>query len=82
LSLMWKIRPGHWGGWNMRKPKVKIVVADSDIFVIADGVKIAKRGRPGTAQAKTWVSLEPGWSVLDVNYPEGIEVTFQGVRVH
>jgi hypothetical protein len=28
-------------------------------------VKIAKRGHPGTPQAKTWVSLEPGWTVRD-----------------
>jgi hypothetical protein len=47
----------------------------TDIFVAVDGVKVAKRGRPGTPQAGTWVSLEPGWSVLDHNYPEAIEVT-------
>jgi hypothetical protein len=36
-----------------------------DMVIIADGVRIAKRGHPGTPQARTWVSLEPGWSVLD-----------------
>jgi hypothetical protein len=45
---------------------VKIAGIEGEgIFVVADGVKIAKRGAPGTAQAKTWVSLEPGWRVLD-----------------
>jgi hypothetical protein len=54
-----------------------------DIFIVVDGVRIAKRGSPGTPQAKTWVSLEPGWSVLDVGGELGdIEVTYNGVRVH
>ena len=38
---------------------------DGSIFVVADGIRIAKRGGPGTPQAKTWVSLEPGWKVFD-----------------
>jgi hypothetical protein len=54
----------------------------TDIFVSVDGVNIAKRGSPNTPQAKTWVSLEPGWSVVDVDFPNGIEVSYQGVRVH
>jgi hypothetical protein len=47
------------------KPVVVMDYIGDDIFVIVDGVKIARRGAPGTAQAKTWVSLEPGWCVLD-----------------
>jgi len=39
--------------------------AGNDIFIIFNGVRIAKRGYPDTPQAKTWVSLEPGWRVLD-----------------
>jgi hypothetical protein len=40
------------------EPEV-IVYSDSDaISVFVDGVKIAKRGHPGTPQAMTWVSLE------------------------
>jgi hypothetical protein len=61
---------------------VEITSMGSNIFVIVDGVQIAKRGHAGTAQAKTWVSLEPGWEVRDVNYPEGVEISYQGVRVH
>ena len=53
-----------------------------DIFIVIDGVRIAKRGSPGTPQAKTWVSLEPGWSVLDIEGSREIEVTHDGVRVH
>jgi hypothetical protein len=36
-----------------------------DLFVVFDGKRIAKRGHPGTPQAKTWVSLEPGFEVYD-----------------
>jgi hypothetical protein len=52
--------------------KVEIEIPDDgrDMFVMVDGVKIAKRGRPGTPQAKTWISLEPGWSVLDCREEE------------
>ena len=35
----------------------------TDIFVVVDGQRIAKRGRPGTPQTGTWISLEPGWRV-------------------
>jgi hypothetical protein len=42
---------------------VKIVSTESDLFVEFAGIRIAKRGRPGTAQAGTWISLEPGFVV-------------------
>jgi hypothetical protein len=60
----------------MNRPKVEMVSDGNDIFVIANGVRIAKRGRPGTAQAKTWISLEPGWTVLDdPNHQIAVEYT-------
>ena len=37
---------------------------------------------PGTAQAKTWVSLEPGFKVLDDPTGDSIVVEQDGVRVH
>ena len=52
----------YGGAWalDMSKETVVAIVGDGDdIFIVVDGVKIAKR------QAKTWVSLEPGWRVLD-----------------
>jgi len=36
-----------------------------DLFVVVDGVGVAQRGYPGTPQEGTWVSLEPGWEVID-----------------
>ena len=46
-------------------PTVEVMSDGENIFVVADGIRIAKRGGPGTPQAKTWVSLEPGWKVFD-----------------
>jgi hypothetical protein len=63
-------------------PTVEMISDGEDLFVVVNGVKVAKRGRPGTPQANTWVSLGPGWTVLDRNYPEEIEVMFEGVRMH
>jgi hypothetical protein len=54
------------GGANMTtKPKpICTIEADGhDMFVIWNGVKIAKRGHPGTPQAGQWVALEPGFKV-------------------
>jgi hypothetical protein len=61
---------------------VEMTSDGTDIFVVVDGVRVARRGRPNTSRANTWVSLEPGWSVLDRNYPEAIEVSYNGARVH
>jgi hypothetical protein len=60
---------------------VSIECEGSDIFVVADGVKIAKlRGHPGTAE--TWVSLEPGWTVRNCNDGESIEIECKRQRMH
>jgi hypothetical protein len=64
------------------KSRIEIVSDGVDIFVVVDGVRIAKRGRPGTAQAGTWVSLEPGWTVASTPGHERIVVEFNGMRVH
>ena len=39
---------------------------------------IAKRGQPNTPQAGTWVSLEPGYRVLDKDYPAKLVVERDG----
>jgi hypothetical protein len=36
-----------------------------ELYIVYDGMRIAKRGYPGSPQAGTWVSLEPGYRVLD-----------------
>ena len=80
----------EWGGGDanvapmtvMKLKQLKIEADSNDIFVVLDGVKIAKRGQPGTPYAKAWISLEPGWSVLDRE--KGVEISYQAsaARVH
>jgi len=53
-----------------------------DIFVIYGGVTIAKRGKPGTAYARQWVSLEPGYEVIDNADLTEIHIKHEGVLVH
>jgi len=52
-----------------------------DLFVVFNGMKIARRGYPDSPQAKTWVSLEPGYVVTDIS-PTEINVEFNGTAVH
>ena len=53
-----------------------------DLFLLLDGVRIAQRGRPDTRQARTWVSLEPGYTVLSPPDLSEIIVEHHGVRIH
>jgi len=56
-----------------------------DLWVIFNGIKIAKRGRPDSPQAKTWVSIEPGYVVRDgKTRPDGggeIFIEYNGVSL-
>ena len=49
-----------------------------EMYVIFDGRRIAYRGQPGTSEAGTWVSIVPGYTVLDEKDGEGIEIYFDG----
>jgi hypothetical protein len=49
-----------------------------EIFVVVDGRRIASRGQPGTPEAGIWVSIVPGYTVLDKNDGEDIVVYFDG----
>jgi hypothetical protein len=54
-----------------------LVPAGNELFIVFDGKRIAKRGRPGTRDAKMWVSLDRGWEV--VYLPDGdLEVRMNG----
>jgi hypothetical protein len=50
----------------------------TDVFVIYDGKRIAKRGHPDTPQTGTWVSIEPGYTVWDKGYPQELVVEYEG----
>ena len=71
---------------KLKYPECHIVAEKSgsangcDLFIIFDGQKIAKRGYPDTPQAKTWVSLEPGFAVYD-DGSDGIVIEHNGIVV-
>jgi len=44
-------------------PGCKLEYARSDLFVVFDGRRIAKRGKPGTPQARTWIPIVRGYTV-------------------
>jgi hypothetical protein len=64
---------------------MEIAEDDSDlgttIYIRFDGRRIAYRGKPNTPQAKTWVSMVPGYEVREVN-DNVIEVYFEDKRLH
>jgi hypothetical protein len=60
----------------------ELEATDDDIFVLLDGVRIAKRGYPNTLEARTWVSLEPGYTVRDNADLTQLIIELEGVRVH
>jgi hypothetical protein len=64
-----------------KEPVVEIQREGRNVFLLIDGVKIAMRGEPGSPQARTWVSLEPGYTVLDTD-DGNIEIIREGVRLH
>jgi hypothetical protein len=55
----------YHGGMAKKLSKLEVVCDGDEIFVVLDGVRIARRGYPGTPEAGTWVSLVPGWIVRD-----------------
>jgi hypothetical protein len=63
-------------------PALTMLNDGKDMFVIVDGVTIAKRGRPGTLQAGTWISLEPGWTVSFGNDQSQLLVKYEEVQMH
>ena len=51
-------------------------------YIVADGVRIAARGLPGTRHAGTWIPLQPGVTVRDSADGKELIVEFDGVRAH
>ena len=47
------------------KTKPQLELHGGDLFVVVDGQRVAKRGRPGTQASRAWIPLMPGWSVFD-----------------
>jgi hypothetical protein len=65
----------------MTKLENRILFSGDDMFVIHQGKRVAKRGRPGTPEADKWIPLEPDFEVFDNEDHTAIEVVYRGVRV-
>lgn len=66
-----------------KEPPQLVISSDgTDIFLIFDGKRIAKRGRPKTPYAKQWIALEPGVIVRQRSPSAPIVVEINGERVH
>ena len=61
--------------------EIKLECDDTDMYVLVNGLKIARRGYDGTQHAKAWISLEPGWRVLHINRST-ISLEYIQPRVH
>jgi hypothetical protein len=57
-----------------RGPTIEIEEDGDDMFVIVDGVPVAKRSKTGIAEAGTWVSLEPDWIVTSEQHSDRTEI--------
>jgi hypothetical protein len=66
-----------------RGPRVEIEEDGNDMFVIVNGVIVARRGLTGAPEAGTWMSLEPGWTVTSREDDDRLEVriAFEGKPV-
>jgi hypothetical protein len=53
---------------------------ESELYVVYDGRRIAKRGQPDSPQAKTWISIEPGYEVFDRG-KRGLTIKYFGVSI-
>jgi hypothetical protein len=61
---------------------VEFRTIEGELFVVVDGIKIAKRGEPGSAYAGRWVALEPGWSIIEFEGGNRLQISYDGARIH
>jgi hypothetical protein len=61
--------------------EARMVCTGTDIFIEFGGLRIARRGYPGTPQAKTWVPLEPGFTVRDAKGRRELVIEFNGAVI-
>jgi hypothetical protein len=65
-----------------KRPPVEVKEIGDELFVMVDGVKIAMRGKPDTAHAGIWIAIEPGWSVLELDDGDTLQISYNGVAIH
>jgi hypothetical protein len=79
ISVSFKLNPG-FGTMSEDEPVCELHHDGEELFVLVDGVKIAKRDAPHTSRASTWILLEPGWTVRDIH--NELEVRYEGATIH
>ena len=65
-----------------KKPPVEIKEIGDEVFVLVDGVKIAMRGTPDSVHASSWIAIEPGWTVLEFDDGDTLQISYNGVTIH
>jgi hypothetical protein len=60
--------------------EVRIEVCDGDMFLTYDGVKVARRGSKAFGPVE-WISLEPGFTVIDGEGGIDLVVERDGVKL-
>jgi hypothetical protein len=66
----------------MKVKNWRVVYEGQEAFVIVNDVRVAKRANDGSPGANTWVSLEPGWTVRDIQGSYGLlEIQYNGEKL-
>jgi hypothetical protein len=65
-----------------KKPPVEIKEIGDEVFVMVDGVKIAMLAGPDSTHAGTWMTIEPGWTVLELDDGDTLQISYNGVALH
>jgi hypothetical protein len=52
-----------------------------ELYLVIDGMRIAKRGHPGTPQARTWVPLVEGVKFYNGDFPDDGDPVFNAGKV-
>jgi hypothetical protein len=64
-----------------RPLKISVEQRGDNWCVLAEGSLVARRGRSGTPQAGTWIAVEPGWQVSDMDDGKSIEVIYHTAQI-
>jgi hypothetical protein len=65
-----------------KQPAVEIKEIGDELFVMMDDVKIAMRAKSDTAGVGSWIAIEPGWSVLELDDGDTLQISYNGVAIH
>jgi hypothetical protein len=69
-------------GMEDEQHSVELRTIEGELFALVDGVTIAKRGRPGSRHAGKWLAIEPGWSIVELEGGNRLQVSYNVARIH